>query len=97
MTQYAPVSEQPPLGRTLAELTKEEVPLFQLFSDPAQFEKFIFFMAQEEEKKKAKFRRQYYTFFKVKFGIQAESKKYPYRSVGVWCIVEEFRHFTSVI
>lgn len=66
MYVYAPVSEQPPLGRTADEMSAEERIIFAHFSEADFLEKFFRFISQEENKGKDKFHPKIFTLFKVR-------------------------------
>ena len=62
---YAPVDEQPKLGRTFDELYEKEKPIYELFSQEQFVEKLIKFLTLEENKGRDKFHHKHFTLFKV--------------------------------
>ena len=67
MYVYAPEAEQPPLGRTIDDLSGGERVVYAHFSKPEFVKKFFRFMSQEENKGKDKFHPKVFTLFKVSF------------------------------
>ena len=65
MYQYAPVNEQPKLGRLPEEMSPEERAIYDYFSNSDFIEKLFKFMSLEGQKGKDKFHSKYFTLFKV--------------------------------
>ena len=65
MNVYAPISEQPPLGRTVDAMSPQERVIYQHFSQTEFVKKFFRFLSQEENKGKDKFHPKVFTLFKV--------------------------------
>ena len=65
MQVYAPYEEQPQVKRTRDELAEMEKPIFDAFTDTEFVQKFVSFLALEENKGKDKFRHKNMTLFKV--------------------------------
>ena len=65
MNVYAPISEQPPLGRTVDAMSPQERFIYQHFSQAEFVKKFFRFLSQEENKGKDKFHPKVFTLFKV--------------------------------
>ncbi|XP_033120997.1 proteasome activator complex subunit 4-like [Anneissia japonica] len=64
---YAPVSEQPKLGRSIEELTPGEKAIYVAFSDPDFIEQLMGFLSLEDRKGKDKFQNKRFTLFKGLF------------------------------
>ena len=65
MQVYAPISEQPALGRALDDLREEEKPIYEFFTNAEYLDKFLTLLALEEQKGKDKFNPKHFIFFKV--------------------------------
>ncbi len=66
---YAPTDKQPKLGRKLEELTDEEKPIYEFFSQEQLVDKLINFLTLEENKGKDKFDHYNFSLFKVNFAV----------------------------
>ncbi|XP_015766712.1 PREDICTED: proteasome activator complex subunit 4-like [Acropora digitifera] len=66
---YAPVDQQPPLGRSRDELSEEEKPIYEAFSQEEFMSKFISFLSLEDRKGKDKFNVHRFVLFKVRIII----------------------------
>ncbi|XP_071961962.1 proteasome activator complex subunit 4-like [Antedon mediterranea] len=64
---YAPMSEQPKLGRSIEELSPGELAIYTAFSDADFVERLIRFLSLEERKGKDKFQSKRFTLFKGLF------------------------------
>ncbi|XP_044171551.1 proteasome activator complex subunit 4-like [Acropora millepora] len=64
---YAPVDQQPPLGRSRDELSEEEKPIYEAFSQEEFMSKFISFLSLEDRKGKDKFNVHRFVLFKGLF------------------------------
>ncbi|XP_068688324.1 proteasome activator complex subunit 4-like isoform X1 [Montipora foliosa] len=64
---YAPVENQPPLGRTRDQLSEEEKPIYDAFSQEEFMSKFISFLSLEDRKGKDKFNVHRFVLFKGLF------------------------------
>lgn len=62
---YQPLSVQPKLGRTRAELSDCERPIYDAFNNSSFVNQFIKYISLEEHKGKESFHPKYFTFFKV--------------------------------
>ena len=62
---YAPMSDQPPLGRKLEELAADEQPLYEAFTNKEFVDVVIKFMTLEENKGKDRFHEKLFSLFKV--------------------------------
>lgn len=62
---YAPMSEQPPLGRKLEELPVDEQPIYEAFTNQEFIEVLIRFFTLEENKGKDRFHEKLFSLFKV--------------------------------
>ena len=67
MTVYAPVEQQPKLGRRRDELTEAEQIIYDHFSDPKFVEQLIKFLSLEDRKGKDKFNPRRFCLFKGLF------------------------------
>lgn len=67
MEVYAPWTEQPPLDRTVEELSKEEAALYEFFSQATNIDKWISFLTLEERKGKDRFDAKRFVLFKGLF------------------------------
>ncbi len=65
MYKYAPIEDQPKLGRTLDQLPEEEKPIYEHFMDAQFLDKLISFLTLEEHKGKDKFHSRHFILFKV--------------------------------
>jgi hypothetical protein len=65
MFAYAPLSEQPVLGRKLQELPDDEKPIYEMFTNPEYVETLIKYISLEENKGKDRFNAKYFVLFKV--------------------------------
>ena len=63
--KYAVVEDQPMQGRTRHQLTDDERPVYDKFTDPVFIETLIKFLTLEENKGKDRFHAKYFTLFKV--------------------------------
>ena len=70
MYRYAPVSEQPKLGRSLSELSAAERAICERMLNTDFLEKLLDLLALEEEKGKDRFHPDNFAFFKVRFCLQ---------------------------
>ncbi|CAH3144364.1 unnamed protein product [Porites evermanni] len=64
---YAPVDQQPPLGRTRDQLSEEEQPIYDAFSQEEFTSKFIAFLSLEDRKGRDKFNVHRFVLFKGLF------------------------------
>ena len=66
MKRYAPLAEQPRLGRSRAEMSAGEQAIYDAFTDEAFVGKVLEYLQLEEHKGKDKFHSEYFTIFKVR-------------------------------
>ena len=75
MKVYGPPSKQPKLGRSYEELSDEERPIYDQFSNPEFVAKLMKFLSLEENKGKDKFKAKHFVLFKVSSTFLADLVK----------------------
>ena len=66
MKRYAPLSQQPVLGRSLDQMSAGERVVCEAFSDEQYLARLLDYMALEEQKGKDKFHSDHFQLFKVR-------------------------------
>jgi len=65
MLAYAPIKDQPPLGRDGSALSEEERVIYDCFIDPEFLSQLIKYLTLEENKGQDRFHAKFFIFFKV--------------------------------